>query len=169
MNHVVMGFLRQRLPVTNQMVQNLIAIEPAYINSNHPNFVGGTRAAYESYMMSQTSKDLTYVPQSAERSSAPKSLLPPGSSSQPRPPPESHNQQRRWFSRWPVRGQPQQPQDAHTSSSVSKTPNDPAVGLNNIVEAEAEDRQQALDYPDATQPVDMLSRQNIDCELIEKH
>ena len=168
MNHVVMGLLRQRLPVTNQMVENLIAIELAYINTNHPDFVGGTRAAYESYMMSQTTKDFTFVPQNAEGSSAPKSELPPGGSSQPRPPPESHNQQWGWFSLWPVRGQPQQPQDARTSNSVSKTPNDPAVGLNDIVEAEAEDREQALDNPDATQPVDMLSRQNFDCELIEK-
>ena len=168
MNHVVMGLLRQRLPVTNQMVDNLIAIELAYINMNQPDFVGGTRATYESYMMSQTTKDFTYVPQNAEGSSAPKSELLPGSSSQRRPPPDSHNQQRGWFSLWPVRGQHQQPQDAHTSSSVSKTPNDADVGLNDIVEAEAEDRQQALDNPDATQPVDMLSRQNFDCELIEK-
>ena len=117
--------------------------------------------------MSQTTKDFTYVPQNAEGSSATKSELPPWSSSQPRPPPESHNLQRGWFSLWPVRGQPHQPQDARTSSSVSKTPSDPAVGLNHI-EAEAEDSQQTLDNPDATQPVYRLSRQNFDCELIEK-
>ena len=55
MNQVVMSLLRQRLPVTNAMVENLISIELAYINTNHPDFVGGTRAAYESYMKSQTS------------------------------------------------------------------------------------------------------------------
>ena len=54
MNTVVMGLLRQRLPLTNQMVESLIGIELAYINTNHPNFVGGTRAAYESYMVAQT-------------------------------------------------------------------------------------------------------------------
>ena len=91
MNHAVMGLLRQRLPVTNQMVDNLIAIELAYINMNQPDFVGGTRATYESYMMSQTTKGFTYVPQNAEGSSAPKSELLPGSSSQRRPPPDSHN------------------------------------------------------------------------------
>ena len=46
MNNVVMGLLRQRLPVTNQMVDSLISIELSYINTNHPDFVGGTRAAY---------------------------------------------------------------------------------------------------------------------------
>ena len=49
MNTVVMGLLRERLPTTNQMVENLIRMELAYINTNHPDFVGGTRAAYESY------------------------------------------------------------------------------------------------------------------------
>ena len=29
-------------------VEDLISIELAYINTNHPDFVGGTRAAYES-------------------------------------------------------------------------------------------------------------------------
>ena len=82
MNHVVMGLLRQRLPVTNQMAETLIAIELVYINTNHPDFVGGTRSAYESYMMSQITKDFTYVPQNAEGSidSTPKSELPSGSS-----------------------------------------------------------------------------------------
>ena len=54
MNTVVMGLLRERLPLTNQMVENLIRIELAYINTNHPDFVGGTRAAYEAYMVAQT-------------------------------------------------------------------------------------------------------------------
>ena len=58
MNSVVMGLLRERLPLTNQMVENLIRIELAYINTNHPDFVGGTRAAYESYMVAQTRKKL---------------------------------------------------------------------------------------------------------------
>ena len=57
MNNVVMGLLRQRLPVTNQMVDSLISIELSYINTNHPDFVGGTRAAYEAYMMAQTNQD----------------------------------------------------------------------------------------------------------------
>lgn len=35
---VVTHMLRRRLPVTNEMVQNLVAIELAYINTNHPDF-----------------------------------------------------------------------------------------------------------------------------------
>ncbi|XP_041037320.1 dynamin-1-like protein, partial [Carcharodon carcharias] len=35
---VVTGLLRKRLPVTNEMVHNLVAIELAYINTKHPDF-----------------------------------------------------------------------------------------------------------------------------------
>lgn len=35
---VMMGLLRKRLPVTNEMVHNLVAIELAYINTKHPDF-----------------------------------------------------------------------------------------------------------------------------------
>ncbi|XP_015585698.1 dynamin-1-like protein isoform X2 [Cephus cinctus] len=35
---VVMQLLRRRLPTTNQMVENLVAIELAYINTKHPDF-----------------------------------------------------------------------------------------------------------------------------------
>ncbi|XP_049783668.1 dynamin-1-like protein isoform X2 [Schistocerca cancellata] len=35
---VVTHLLRRRLPVTNQMVENLVAIELAYINTRHPDF-----------------------------------------------------------------------------------------------------------------------------------
>ncbi|KAJ7335452.1 hypothetical protein JRQ81_013393 [Phrynocephalus forsythii] len=36
---VVTGVLRRRLPVTNEMVHNLVAIELAYINTMHPDFI----------------------------------------------------------------------------------------------------------------------------------
>ncbi|XP_064415281.1 dynamin-1-like protein [Latimeria chalumnae] len=35
---VVTGLLRKRLPITNEMVYNLVAIELAYINTKHPDF-----------------------------------------------------------------------------------------------------------------------------------
>eukprot|EP00397_Hematodinium_sp_SG-2012_P007220 GEMP01007262.1.p1 GENE.GEMP01007262.1~~GEMP01007262.1.p1 ORF type:complete len:713 (+),score=110.80 GEMP01007262.1:84-2222(+) len=41
---VVRGVLRKLLPPTQQMVGNLIQIELAYINTNHPDFIGGSRA-----------------------------------------------------------------------------------------------------------------------------
>ena len=40
-------------------VESLIAIELAYINTNHPDFVGGTRAAYES-MARKVSLEINY-------------------------------------------------------------------------------------------------------------
>uniref|UniRef100_A0A665WE51 Interferon-induced GTP-binding protein Mx n=1 Tax=Echeneis naucrates TaxID=173247 RepID=A0A665WE51_ECHNA len=43
---VVTGLLRKRLPITNEMVHSLIAIELAYINTKHPDF---TDAHYFSY------------------------------------------------------------------------------------------------------------------------
>ncbi|KAJ7338321.1 hypothetical protein JRQ81_011290 [Phrynocephalus forsythii] len=36
---VVTGVLRRRLPITNEMVHNLVAIELAYINTMHPDFI----------------------------------------------------------------------------------------------------------------------------------
>jgi len=41
---VVRGILRKCLAPTQQMVQNLVQIELAYINTNHPDFIGGSRA-----------------------------------------------------------------------------------------------------------------------------
>jgi dynamin 1-like protein len=35
---VVTALLRKRLPVTNQMVENLVQIELSYINTKHPDF-----------------------------------------------------------------------------------------------------------------------------------
>lgn len=35
---VVTSLLRKRLPITNEMVHNLVAIELAYINTKHPDF-----------------------------------------------------------------------------------------------------------------------------------
>ena len=59
-NQVVMNLLRERQPIANQMVENLISIELAYINTNHPDFVGGTRAAYESYMVMSQPKPIPH-------------------------------------------------------------------------------------------------------------
>ncbi len=35
---VVTALLRKRLPITNQMVEHLVQIELAYINTKHPDF-----------------------------------------------------------------------------------------------------------------------------------
>ncbi|TDH67292.1 hypothetical protein CCR75_000724 [Bremia lactucae] len=41
---VVNGLLRASLIPTQAMIQNLIRIELAYVNTNHPDFIGGSRA-----------------------------------------------------------------------------------------------------------------------------
>uniref|UniRef100_A0A4W6F9J8 Dynamin-1-like protein n=1 Tax=Lates calcarifer TaxID=8187 RepID=A0A4W6F9J8_LATCA len=42
---VVTSLLRKRLPVTNEMVHNLVAIELAYINTKHPDFADACAAS----------------------------------------------------------------------------------------------------------------------------
>lgn len=42
---VVTGLLRRRLPAANQMVEQLVAIELAYINTKHPDFGDAQRLA----------------------------------------------------------------------------------------------------------------------------
>lgn len=58
---VVTQLLRKRLPTTNQMVENLVAIELAYINTKHPDFY----------------KDISMVPSviKSDRPSRPKSMF----------------------------------------------------------------------------------------------
>jgi dynamin 1-like protein len=36
--------LREKLPLTNDMIERLLQMELAYINTNHPDFMGGTAA-----------------------------------------------------------------------------------------------------------------------------
>ncbi|CAG01620.1 unnamed protein product [Tetraodon nigroviridis] len=42
---VVTGLLRKRLPITNEMVHNLIAIELAYVNTKHPDFTDAAQVS----------------------------------------------------------------------------------------------------------------------------
>ncbi|XP_060928037.1 dynamin-1-like protein isoform X2 [Limanda limanda] len=42
---VVTGLLRKRLPITNEMVHNLVAIELAYINTKHPDFADASQVS----------------------------------------------------------------------------------------------------------------------------
>ena len=177
MNRVVMGLLRQRLPVTNQMVNSLISIELSYINTNHPDFVGGTRAAYEAYMMAQTSKDFTYVrslpsEESAGSKSEPSQQTAGSSNPQSQPQSGSHPQQRGWLSSvWYGRGGGQTSHQGDIESGGEKgvrgAPAD-VTGLNGLVSPEVEDEWQYTTRPEPTPSGKMISRQSFDCELIEK-
>jgi len=44
MNEAVQGLLRQSIEPTRMMISNLIKIELSYINTSHPDFIGGTKA-----------------------------------------------------------------------------------------------------------------------------
>ncbi|XP_030404209.1 dynamin-1-like protein isoform X7 [Gopherus evgoodei] len=58
---VVTGVLRQRLPITNEMVHNLVAIELAYINTKHPDFID-TALVSASVSSSSSSKLVSALP-----------------------------------------------------------------------------------------------------------
>uniref|UniRef100_A0A4W6FAD1 Dynamin-1-like protein n=1 Tax=Lates calcarifer TaxID=8187 RepID=A0A4W6FAD1_LATCA len=50
---VVTSLLRKRLPVTNEMVHNLVAIELAYINTKHPDFADAAASGSQSGSVSE--------------------------------------------------------------------------------------------------------------------
>ena len=173
MNSVVMGLLRQRLPVTNQMVDSLISIELSYINTNHPDFVGGTRAAYEAYMMAQTSRDFVQARSLPLEESRGSKLEP---SQQLSGPPQgqhqtdSQQQPKGWLpSFWYGRGQTSQQAEGGSkgAAGVRAVPAE-GTGLNGLVTPEVEDEWQYTRRPEPTPSGKMISRQSFDCELIEK-
>ncbi|XP_062522189.1 dynamin-1-like protein isoform X2 [Corticium candelabrum] len=62
---VVTALLRTRLQPTNQMVEHLIGIELAYINTNHPDFVGGA-AVVSDWMQKEATQKRKHKPQQSE-------------------------------------------------------------------------------------------------------
>ena len=185
MNSVVMSLIRRRLPITNQMVENLISIELAYINTNHPDFVDGTRAAYELYMLSQTQKkqaslqrqqnDKTSSQKSEATSTTTASASAPAISAQT----DKHQKQ---GSSWltsisPLFGGAKV--SVQTSKSTSSSGGGASgasssagniSGLNSFTTAsEGGESDWTLDSGATTNPsTRMVNRQQFDCELIEK-
>ena len=155
MNGVVMGLIRKRLPITNQMVEQLIAIEVAYINTNHPDFVGGTRAAYESYMMAQTQ------PKMFERSHSKNLPI-----SAPNPAPQSislaeHVEQKpSWFKSVLSYGSSQEPTSSDVDPNISVEGD---LGGLNVMRGGGGGLN-VWGNDSATG----INRQQFDCELIEK-
>lgn len=155
MNAVVMNLIRQRLPITNQMVENLISIELAYINTNHPDFADGTRAAYELYMMAQTQTPPAPRPEQPPQSEKAQSV--PTVEKRPEQPPA----QKGWLSgvsAWYGGGSKQPVQESKSAP--------PAEGLNHIPNSAKfveKPRQRNVDSSGR-----IVSRQQFDCELIEK-
>ena len=158
MNAVVMNLIRQRLPITNLMVENLISIELAYINTNHPDFADGTRAAYELYMMAQTQP--LPVPRPEQRS-LPSEVTHPGPTADKRTeqPPAQPQQQRGWLSG--VFGGGKQPAEEPKSTTASRG------GLNDVpISTKVVKKPRQRETADS--PGRMVNRQQFDCELIEK-
>uniref|UniRef100_A0A672PJZ8 Dynamin-1-like protein n=1 Tax=Sinocyclocheilus grahami TaxID=75366 RepID=A0A672PJZ8_SINGR len=60
---VVTSLLRKRLPITNEMVHNLVAIELAYINTKHPDFTDAAQvsASVNSQQVLKLSRSLRVV------------------------------------------------------------------------------------------------------------
>ncbi|KAK1787062.1 hypothetical protein P4O66_017434, partial [Electrophorus voltai] len=63
---VVTSLLRKRLPITNEMVHNLVAIELAYINTKHPDFTDAAQVS-ASVNSQQTKSAEAGKPQKKER------------------------------------------------------------------------------------------------------
>ena len=179
MNSVVMSLIRRRLPITNQMVENLISIELAYINTNHPDFVDGTHAAYELYMLSQTQKKQASLQhQLNEKTSSQKSettSTTTASASAPSISVQTDKHQKQGSS-WltsisPLFGgakasvQPSKSGSSSASGASSSAGN--ISGLNSFVTASGES-DWALESGATNPSTRMVNRQQFDCELIEK-
>lgn len=158
-NTVALALLHRRLPITNIMVENLIAIELAYINTNHPDFVGGTRAAYEAYANSQLLQPYQQsLPAGTDRrgSATVGEVLP---ASQP----HDHKQKdkgTRWFN-W---GGKSSGNVESMVDSSNHSPQKPEPGLNSLsqpTDSTDDPEQEVMPFND------FQSRQNFDCKLIE--
>lgn len=151
MNNVVMALIRKRLPITNEMVENIIAIEVAYINTNHPDFVGGTRAAYEAYMMAQTQ------PARAQQTSAAVTSTSGSNASLPQSEKPSNPQQSKsWLSSVWYRTNQDSNVDASESQQVVTDRGLNVLGM------------EGSSVHTSSSSGNMISRQQFDCELIEK-
>ncbi|XP_053717797.1 dynamin-1-like protein isoform X2 [Synchiropus splendidus] len=73
---VVTSLLRKRLPITNEMVHNLVAIELAYINTKHPDFADAC-GVMNNNIEEQRRNRMRELPAAVPRDKAP-SAVPPG-------------------------------------------------------------------------------------------
>jgi len=161
-NSVVMKLIRERLPVTNRMVEDLIAIEGAYINTNHPDFVGGTRAAYEAHMMLQMQHKS--LERSQARAASNVAIAPAPSSSSGILDKPGPSNQKGWLSNYFNRNQ----DSSSTLESAGSNKADEDWGLN-VLSGEVA-APPTNDTPmEGVPPLTAIpNRQQFDCELIEK-
>ncbi|XP_041636738.1 dynamin-1-like protein [Cheilinus undulatus] len=74
---VVTSLLRKRLPITNEMVHNLVAIELAYINTKHPDFADAC-GVMNNNIEEQRRNRMRELPAAVPRDKAPAAAGPPG-------------------------------------------------------------------------------------------
>ena len=166
LNNVVMKLIRERLPVTNRMVEDLIAIEGAYINTNHPDFVGGTRAAYEAHMMLQMQQKSWERSQARAASSTAIAPAPSSSSGNLDKPGGGGSNQKGWLSNYFNRNQDS---SSTLESAASSNKADDDWGLNVLSGEVSAPPTSDLPMEGMPAPPIMIpNRQQFDCELIEK-
>lgn len=76
---VVNEMLNKHRNPTKSMIMNLIAVELAFINTNHPDFIGGDRA------ITTTMERVSKHPEGQSNAPAPQTSKPPVAQSQPQP------------------------------------------------------------------------------------
>ncbi|XP_013875201.1 dynamin-1-like protein isoform X3 [Austrofundulus limnaeus] len=145
---VVTSLLRRRLPVTNDMVHNLVAIELAYINTKHPDFADAI-GLMNNNLEDQRRNRLRDLPPSVPRDKASAS----GSQSAP-----AGEQVDGGMGNW--RGMIRKGEESSSSDRVVPQPPPPA----------SSQRGHAVNLLDVPVPVSrkLSAREQRDCEVIER-
>ncbi|KAK2588506.1 hypothetical protein KPH14_001083 [Odynerus spinipes] len=163
---VVTHLLRRRLPTTNQMVENLVAIELAYINTKHPDF--HKDAAFVSSLLKNT--DLDHVKHnrkapSTSNNSTPSTIIPNETNK------EMHAQQNHWLLSNLL---PQGRTESVTSAegSPSRTFENNSSQSNIVMEVQRPSPQQKpvnlLPEVPMQTPRKLSDREQRDCDVIER-
>ncbi|XP_052330627.1 dynamin-1-like protein isoform X2 [Oncorhynchus keta] len=162
---VVTSLLRKRLPVTNEMVHNLVAIELAYINTKHPDFADAC-GLMNNNIEEQRRNRMRELPSSVPREKSFKG--PGGQSLSPTelPPPEGEGPKA-------AGGGPQGDQDGGTGNwrgMLKKGDEGMGGSMLQTSNPASPQRGHAVNLLDVPVPVSrkLSSREQRDCEVIER-
>lgn len=164
---VVTQLLRRRLPTTNQMVENLVAIELAYINTKHPDF--NKDAAFASSMFKES--DIEHKSRRhLSASSVSNAIVPFDKNAKTvnnredvpteQTPPNNH-----WLSNLLPQGKPESPANSTDGSPVRNIPNSLADGQ------KASSQQKPVNLlPEVPMQTSrkLSEREQRDCDVIER-
>eukprot|EP00118_Oscarella_pearsei_P005729 m.26335 g.26335 ORF g.26335 m.26335 type:complete len:695 (+) comp29242_c0_seq3:103-2187(+) len=155
---VVMNLIRSRIGPTNQMVENLIAIELAYTNTNHPDFIGGAAVISEWVLReSHQKKKVKPQPQPAPAGGDKKTSKPSG----------GDGSGGFWLFSRSSKEIPPSPADKATEDSEgeSKAPSQGATGLSSSTSVDKGWKYHA--DTGSLVVADLTSKQKMEVELIE--